>query len=81
MDAKGRLKRRFNIEAGLTVITAALTILTLISKEWIELLTGWDPDNGNGAVEWGIVVVLAAVAVGLALRARSDWRALRVAPA
>ena len=69
MDTTGRLKRRFNIEAGLAAVTAFLLVLTLISHEWIEVLTGWDPDKGNGAVEWGIVVVLAVATVALSLRA------------
>jgi hypothetical protein len=77
MNAKGQLKRRFNIEAVLAVISAALVILTLINHEWIEVLTGWDPDKGNGVLEWGIVVVLVAAFVAVSLRARSDWHKLR----
>ena len=81
MDRKSQLKRRFSIEAGLAAVTAFLLVLTLISHEWIEVLTGWDPDNGNGAVEWGIVIVLAVATVALSLRARADWRRLQAAPA
>ena len=76
MNGKGQLKRRFNIEAILAVVTAALVILTLINHEWIEVLTGWDPDKGNGSVEWAIVLVLVAACIALSLRARSDWRKL-----
>jgi hypothetical protein len=77
MNGKGRLKRRFNIEAALAAVTAALVILTLINHEWIEVLTGWDPDKGNGSVEWAIVFVLVAACIALSLRARSDWRRLQ----
>lgn len=77
MNGKGQLKRRFNIEAVLAAVTAALVILTLINHEWIEVLTGWDPDKGNGSVEWAIVLVLVAACVALSLRARSDWRKLQ----
>ena len=77
MNGKGQIKRRFNIEAALAAITAGLVILTLINHEWIEVLTGWDPDKGNGSVEWAIVLVLVAACIGLSLRARSDWRKLQ----
>lgn len=76
-----RLKRQAKIETGVAIIAAALLVLTLITREWIELLTGWDPDGGSGALEWGIVVVLAVVAVALSLRARTDWQKVRALPA
>lgn len=47
MHGKGQLQRRFNIEANLAVVTAALVVLTLINHEWIAVLTGWDPDKGT----------------------------------
>ncbi len=77
MNGKSQLKRRFNIEAALAAVTAALVILTLINHEWIEVLTGWDPDKGNGSLEWGIVIVLLAACVALSYRARSDWQKLQ----
>ena len=76
-----RLKLQAKIETGVAIAAAALFLLTLISREWIEFLTGWDPDGGSGALEMGIVVVLAAIALGLSLRARSDWRKVKALPA
>jgi hypothetical protein len=76
-----RLKLQARIETGVAIAAAALFLLTLISREWIEFLTGWDPDGGSGALEMGIVVVLAAIALGLSLRARADWRKLKALPA
>jgi hypothetical protein len=76
-----RLKLQAKVETGVAIAAAALAVLTLISREWIEFLTGWDPDGGNGALEWGIVVVLAVIAVGLSLRARADWRKVQALPA
>jgi hypothetical protein len=76
-----RLRLQAKIESGVAILAAALFVLTLISREWIEFLTGWDPDGGSGALERGVVVVLAAIAVGLSLRARADWQKVKALPA
>lgn len=76
-----RLRLQAKIETGVAIAAAALFLLTLISREWIEFLTGWDPDGGSGALEMGIVLVLAVIAIGLSLRARADWRKVKALPA
>lgn len=81
MDTKRGLTRRFSIETGLASVTGFLFVLTLITREWIEALTGWDPDHHNGSLEWVIVAVLLGVTVALSMRARADWRKLRALPA
>jgi O-antigen/teichoic acid export membrane protein len=57
-------RRRYWFELVLAVLAGALAVLTLISREWIEVVFGVDPDQGSGALEW--LIVLAAVAVALA---------------
>lgn len=42
------VRMRFWIEAGLVALSGLLTILTLFSRDWIEALTGFDPDNQDG---------------------------------
>jgi O-antigen/teichoic acid export membrane protein len=65
---------RFWIEAVLAVLTAALFVLTLFSREWIELVFGVDPDRGSGALEWAIVATLLLATVTLTVAARVEWR-------
>jgi hypothetical protein len=40
----------------------ALAVLSLLCQDWIEALTGFDPDQHNGTVEWLIVIALLATA-------------------
>lgn len=50
--------------------------MTIFWRDWIEFLTGWDPDHHNGTAEWFIVVALLAVAAAAGLAARRNWRLL-----
>lgn len=70
----GKARARFWIEAALAVLTTALLVLTLVSREWIEFLFGIDPDGGSGALEWGIVVVLLVASIAFSAMARVEWK-------
>jgi hypothetical protein len=74
MPMPANSRRRFWVESVLASVSALLAVVTAISREWIELLTGWDPDHGDGSLEWAIVVGLAAVAVVAGITARVEWR-------
>jgi hypothetical protein len=59
------------LEAGIALVAGVLGILTVFWRDWIEMLTGWDPDHHDGRAEWVIVaglLVLAAIAGALAHR-------------
>jgi len=72
-----RSKIRAQLEATLALCAGILGILTIFWHDWIEALTGWDPDNHNGGVEWIIVAGLLAVSVAMGLAARRHRRLLR----
>lgn len=68
------IRPRFWLEIVLGSLSGALFLVTLIWRDWIELLFDVDPDAGSGAVEWLIVAVTALVTVLCALGARIEWR-------
>jgi hypothetical protein len=70
---------RMRLEAALALFAGALGVLTAFWHDWIEALTGWDPDHHNGSFEWLIVAVLLAIAAGLGLLARRERRQLAMA--
>jgi hypothetical protein len=71
-----RLRMRLRIEVVLAFMFAALSLLTLVFPEWIEELTGLEPDAGSGALEWAMTgVFLIALVVSVVL-ARRDYRQL-----
>ena len=75
------MPRRIIAELTLAIVAAVLAVVTAINAEWIEWLTGLDPDGGSGALEWGIVVVLALGAVVAGVLARRDLRRWHAATA
>jgi hypothetical protein len=69
---------RFYIEAGLATVSAALGALTIAWHDWIEMLTGLDPDAHDGTLEWLIVIGLLTVSAASALLAKRDYLRARV---
>jgi hypothetical protein len=65
---------RPRLETALALLFGALAVVTLVWPNWIESLTGLDPDQESGAAEWGIVAVLGIMALAAALLARRDYR-------
>jgi hypothetical protein len=69
------------MESALAVLSAALLVVTLISRTWIETVFGVDPDRGSGSLEWIIVGVATAVTVVSVSMASREWRRHRPVPA
>jgi undecaprenyl pyrophosphate phosphatase UppP len=67
-------KVRIGLETAIASFAGALGVLTIFWHDWIEALTGWDPDHHNGSFEWMIVAVLLIVAAVVGATARRDWR-------
>jgi hypothetical protein len=67
---------RFRIEVALAVLAAGLAVLTLITREWIEVIFGVDPDKGSGALEWATTVALFVAAGVFAVIARWERKRL-----
>jgi hypothetical protein len=64
----------FWIEVLLALGNALLLVMTVLWKEWIEIVFGVDPDAGSGSVEWAIVgITLLLTVVFLSLATRT-WR-------
>lgn len=73
-------KVRVRLEMAVALVAGILGILTIFWHDWIEALTGWDPDQHSGSVEWAVVVVLLVVAVAMGLVARRHWKLLTAIP-
>jgi uncharacterized membrane protein len=67
-------RRLFWVEIGLAAITGLLALITPIFPDWIEFVSGWDPDQHNGSVEWLIVAGLFVVTVVMGALAGIEWR-------
>ena len=65
---------RAQLEAIVALCAGILGIVTIFWHDWIEALTGWDPDHHNGSFEWIIVAVLLIIAAAIGATARRDWR-------
>ena len=71
-------RARFWFETVLAITSGALGLLTIFWHDWLEAF-GWDPDNGNGVVEWLIAIGLIAIALASALAARHERLTLSTA--
>lgn len=71
---KPAVRARFWVEAAAAWLGAALAVLTLVRRDWIEAIFGFDPDRQTGSAEWAIVAAFFTLSLVLALAARAEWR-------
>jgi len=71
---KKRYRPAFWIESMAGSLTGFLAILTLVWRDWIEGVFGYDPDHHNGSFEWELVIACALLTVLFAALARREWR-------
>ena len=69
--------RTLNIIA---IVLATAAVLTAIWPNWIELAFRVDPDQGSGALEWGLVATFAVLALSSSLVARRARRQMVTSP-
>lgn len=67
-------RRRFWLEAALSLALLASLCASIVDPEWIEAVFHVDPDGGSGALEWAIPVVLGAALLLTGSLAWLDWR-------
>jgi hypothetical protein len=60
---------RLRIETALGVVSALSLMMTLTMPDWIERIFGFEPDGGDGSIEWGLAISLAVATVVLFLDA------------
>ncbi len=73
------MRRRFWFETVLAVLASILFVITLVWRDWIEIVFNIDPDNRSGALEWFIVAALFVVAITLFGLASYEVRRARAA--
>jgi hypothetical protein len=76
---RNALRRRFWLETVVAIVTGILIVITLIRKDWVEIVFRVDPDNNNGTLEWLIVGALLVVTITLFILASYEWRRARAA--
>jgi hypothetical protein len=73
MNRRSR-RPRFWLEVALAILTAGAAIATIAWPEWIELVFGIEPDEGNGTLELGVTLTIAIMSAILTMAARTEWR-------
>lgn len=71
---RSHVRARFWLEAAIALLGGALGVLSVFWHDWIEAVTGMDPDHHSGSTEWAIVAGLLLISVTVGIAARNEWR-------
>jgi hypothetical protein len=64
-----RIRIRLWAQSVSAAVSLAVAALTALVPDWLEAVTGVDPDQRGGAVEWAVAAGFATAAALLGLRA------------
>jgi len=78
---KDRVPTRARVEQWLAFTAAALAVVTLVWRDWLEIVFRIDPDHGDGSAEWMIVGGLLALSALLTALSRLEIRRAARSPA
>jgi hypothetical protein len=81
ISSKRTLQRRLWLKTFIGAVTGVLSVVTPIWPDWIEAISGWDPDQHDGSAEWMIVTALLLVTATMLAMAAREWQQLKVAEA
>jgi hypothetical protein len=76
-----QLAKRARWQLAFTLVSLALTVLTVIVPAWIESVTAFEPDGGSGELEWLLAAAPGMVGLvfgGLWFRTRHQLAAIRL---
>lgn len=73
------LRWHFWLETAMAIATSIVFVITLVQRDWIEIVFGVDPDQGNGSLEWLIVGALLVASITLFTLASHEWGRARAA--
>jgi len=60
-----KIPRRFWAQVTVGGITGLLYVVTPFWPDWIEAISGWDPDQHKGSFEWLTVLFLLVVMLAM----------------
>lgn len=68
------LSNLFWVQISLATITGLLGLITPLFPDWIEAVSGWDPDQHDGSIERLIVIGLCIISIVIFSLAALEWR-------
>ena len=71
---KYRIRIRFLAQIALTIAAGVSLLLTLVRRDWIEVMLRVSPDEHDGSLEFVVSGLLLTATVALAASARAEWR-------